>query len=397
MDTKNTRTRTLLYAQELVTPQATIPHGCVAVEGGRIIFAGNARTLPSRFSSDAAVLRLPHLSLAPGYIDVHVQGAGGCDILDACPESLTTIRRLLLKRGVTSFVATTVFFAGKHAQPHLDVVKNAMGLYADSSYGAEILGIHLEGPFINPLKKGMIKTCNITAASLARAKAVAHVAGGALTMITIAPEVDSTGVLTRYFTRHNVVCSVGHTNATYEETLRGIRNGMTHVTHICNAMTPLHHRAPGAVLASLLSDKVSVQLIADGKHLHPAFVKLVLKLKAAEQICLITDSVSAAGLSDGDYVYNGLKYRAHKGLALYHDGTLIGTAMTLDAMVRRLVFDFGVSRRNAVTMATTAPAKALGIYRTKGSLEQGKHADIIGLDKTLRVRFVMKSGNVIVS
>jgi len=388
-------TKKILCAKKIFTPFSALENACVAVCGEKISYVGKKPARTSSFFKNAAVYDLEEFSLAPGLIDIHVQGAGNCDILDARESSLERIADVLVRNGVTSFLATTVFFADTRTQPHLDAVRKYMR--RTQCRGAQILGVHLEGPFINPAKKGMIKTCNIARPSVAYARHVFERAQGTLTMITLAPELKNMREVLGYFRKKKVICSLGHTQATYEEARKAIGRGMRHCTHLFNAMAPFHHRAPGAAFAALCDDSVSVQVIADGKHLHPGVLRLIFARKRPEKICLITDSVSAAGLGDGEYVYNKLSYHARGGLAVYHDGTFIGTAMTLNAMVKRLVRDFAVSLPQALITATVAPARAIGMYSKKGSLEIGKDADIIGLDRALNVRFVMKAGETVIN
>jgi len=219
---------------------------------------------------------------------------------------------------------------------------------------------------------------------------------GSLKMMTIAPEIPGAIDIIKKLKKNKVVAAIGHTNATYEEALKGFDAGITHATHMFNAMSALHHRKPGAAGAILTDDRVSAQLIADGKHLHPAVVKLVVKQKGPDKIALITDSMSAAGLPDGKYVYNGLKYEAKNGLAVYCGAdTFIGTALTLNKIVKRIV-DMGiVDLKDAVRMASLVPAKVLGIEKKKGSLEVGKDADIVVMDKNCNVKTTIIAGEII--
>jgi len=281
--------------------------------------------------------------------------------------------------------------------------------------GAQVLGIHLEGPFINPKKCGMIKKENILMAvgtgltgNSCRARPVPNIASiidvccGSLKMMTIAPELPGAIDIIKKLKKNKIVASIGHTDATYEEAVKGFDAGITHATHVFNAMRGLHHRQPGAVGAVLTDKRVSAQLIADGKHLHPAVVELVVKQKGTKNTVLITDSMSAAGLPDGKYVYNGLKYESKGGLAVYCAGrgrsrpspTIIGTALTLNKIVKRIVDMGAADLQQAVEMASLSAARALGIENKKGSLEAGKDADIIVMDKNCDVETTIINGNI---
>jgi N-acetylglucosamine-6-phosphate deacetylase len=320
-----------------------------------------------------------------------VQGAGGCDILDGTYAAINTIAQTLAKNGVTAFLTTTVYSKGGQA-PFYAVTEAARR----GTAGAAVLGLHLEGPFVNPVRCGMIKKENITSYSAGVYERILKACGGSLRMMTVAPELKGALGLIKRLKKDRVVVSIGHTDATYEQALEGFDAGITHATHIFNAMSGLHHRQPGAVGAVLTDERISAQLIADGRHLHPAVAKIVVKQKDPDKVALITDSMSAAGLPDGKYVYNGLRYESKKGLAVYcGTDTLIGTTLTLNKMIKRIV-DMGiVDLKDAVRMASLTPAEVLGIDNKKGSLEAGKDADIVVMDKDCNVKMTIIRGEVI--
>lgn len=215
-------------------------------------------------------------------------------------------------------------------------------------------------------------------------------------MMTVAPEIRGATDLIKRLRKNKVVVSMGHTDAAYEQAKRGIDAGVTHATHIFNAMRSLHQRQPGAVGAVLTDDRVSAQLIADGRHLHPAVAKLVVRQKTPQGVALITDSVSAAGLPDGRYVYNGLKYESKDGLAAYcGTGTFIGTTLTLNKIIKRVVDMAAANLQQAVEMASLTPAAVLGIQDKKGSLEAGKDADVIVMDGDCNVKMTIIGGRII--
>jgi len=383
----------------VITPKEIIKDGVVVVGDGKIVYAGVSGHMGSGLEPDpicATVIDCRGKYISPGFIDVHVQGAGGYDILDGTYDAVNAIAKTLAKNGVTAFLATTVY--SKRGQALFCAVKEAMEKGTD---GAEVLGTHLEGPFISPAKRGMIKPENIkkvpgTFFGAWHLFDIIDACDGSLKMMTIAPEIPGAIDIIKKLKKNKVVAAIGHTNATYEEALKGFDAGITHATHMFNAMSALHHRKPGAAGAILTDDRVSAQLIADGKHLHPAVVKLVVKQKGPDKIALITDSMSAAGLPDGKYVYNGLKYEAKNGLAVYCGAdTFIGTALTLNKIVKRIV-DMGiVDLKDAVRMASLVPAKVLGIEKKKGSLEVGKDADIVVMDKNCNVKTTIIAGEII--
>ena len=240
--------------------------------------------------------------IAPGFIDVHIQGAGGADILDGTPEALKTIAQTCARIGTTSFLATTVFKPGRENE-HLAVAAEHVG---SDLGGANLLGIHLEGPFISPAKKGMIAAECIAAASLSLLDKIREITGGRLKMMTIAPELPGSIGIIRLLADAGVIASFGHSNATYEETMKGFDAGISHVTHLFNTMPSIHHRMPGPVAAIFEARHVTAQVITDGVHIHPAVVRLAFKMLGPERIVPITDAMQAMGLGDGKYVYNGI-------------------------------------------------------------------------------------------
>ena len=383
----------------LITPHKVIKDGVVVVDGGKIVSVGTPGHVGSGLKPDPTCLKVIDCRgkfICPGFIDVHVQGAGGCDILDGTYDAIDTISKTLAKNGVTAFLATTVINTKSKKQLHIDAVRQAMKRGVD---GAQVLGVHLEGPFINSVKCGMIKKENIimsVGTPVPSITSIIDACAGSLKMMTIAPEITGALNVIKQLKKNKIVASIGHTDATYKEAIKGFDAGITHATHVFNAMHGLHHRQPGAVGAVLTDDRVSVQLIADGRHLHPAVVKLVVRQKGIDKIALITDSMSAAGLKDGKYIYNNLKYESKDGLTVYcGTDTFIGTALTLNKIVKRIT-DMGiVDLAQAVEMASLAPAKVLGIDDKKGSLENGKDADIVVMDKNCNVSMTIIAGKVI--
>ncbi|MBA7672952.1 N-acetylglucosamine-6-phosphate deacetylase [subsurface metagenome] len=214
-------------------------------------------------------------------------------------------------------------------------------------------------------------------------------------MVTIAPEMPGAIDLIDYLHKQGIIVSVGHSNATYVQAQAGIQAGLSHVTHTFNAMRGLHHREPGVVGTALSSPKLTVEIIADGIHLHPVVIKILLQAKGSEKVVLITDAIRATGMSEGIYDLGGQEVTVAKGQARLKDGTLAGSVLTMDKAVRNLVTKVGVSLMEAVQMATFNPAKRLGVEDRKGSLESGKDADIVILNKKLEVELTMIAGKVV--
>jgi N-acetylglucosamine-6-phosphate deacetylase len=329
--------------------------------------------------------------VSPGFIDVHIQGAGGADVLDASPEALKAISQTCARFGTTSFLATTVFKPEKKNE-HLAVAAEHFGRDIG---GANLLGIHLEGPFISTRKRGMIQTDCICRPSMQVIDEILNITNGRLTMMTIAPELPDCMQIIQRLTDSGIIPSFGHSSATYEQTLDGFNVGISHVTHLFNAMPTLHHRMPGPLAAIFQTDHVTAQLICDGVHIHPAIVKLAYEILGPKRIIPITDGMQALGLGDGQFIYNGIEYESKDGTARYKDGTLIGTALGQSQLLERLINITGCPLEEAIKTVTQRPAQLLGIDDRKGSIETGKDADLVLLDRDCSVRATIVSGETV--
>ena len=329
--------------------------------------------------------------VSPGFIDVHIQGAGGADVLDNTAESLVTIAKTLAKTGTTAYIGTTVV-KPEEGNKHLKLMKDFTN---KNTGGAALLGIHLEGPFINIKKKGGLAPEAIYEPSEKGLDEIFEAAGDSLKMMTIAPEIPGNLEIIQKLVRNGVVASFAHSDATYEETKRGFEAGINHVTHIFNAMPPLHHREPGPLTAIFEKENISVQIISDGHHLHPSIVNLIYRLIGKERCICITDGMHGIGLPDGIYTYNGKKYESKNGAARYFDGTLIGSTMSLGNIALQFMKFTCCSLETAINSVTKNPAKLLGIYNRKGSLDAGKDADIVILNDDHSVFMTLVNGEVV--
>jgi N-acetylglucosamine-6-phosphate deacetylase len=327
--------------------------------------------------------------VSPGFIDVHIQGAGGADVLDGSKSSLRTIAKTCTRYGVTAFLATTVY---KPGQPN-DHLKEAARFTGSDLGGARLLGIHLEGPFISQEKRGMIQPDSICRPDVEELERILKLTNGTLKIMTIAPELDNNWQLIRRLRDSGVVASFGHSAATYEQTLQGIEAGISHVTHMYNAMPLMHHRNPGPLPAIHESD-LSVQIIPDGVHIHPAVVRLACRLLGFNRIVAITDGMQAMGLPDGEYEYNGLRYISADGTARYGDGTLIGTALGMNELLRRMQNYAQLSFEQTLETATANPTQALGLHDIGVSISPGMRGDLVILDSSFTVYATIVSGNV---
>jgi N-acetylglucosamine-6-phosphate deacetylase len=330
-------------------------------------------------------------TVAPGFIEVHIQGAGGADTLDATPEALQTISRTCARFGVTSFLATTIY-RPRQKNPHLRLAAEYTGRDLG---GAQLLGTHLEGPFISPHKRGMIQPDCLGEASSAILADIYTLLGDTLKMMTVAPELPGSDEIVRTLMDSGTVASFGHSKATYEEALRGFDMGIAHVTHLFNAMPSMHHRDPSPLAAIFERPNVVCQVITDGVHIHPAMLRLTYKALGPERFVTITDGIQALGLPDGRYVYNNLEYECKNGTPRYKDGTLIGTAVTMNDLLGRLMRFTQCPLSEAIRTVTENPARALGLERTKGSIALGYDADLVILEKDLSINTTLVAGKIV--
>ena len=355
---------------------------------GRIddIRPGPGNHPPSGTAIDAAE-RL----LSSGLIDVHIQGAGGADVLDGSVDALGTISRTCAQFGVTSFLGTTVFRPGGDNR-HLETAAQACGRDLG---GARMIGIHLEGPFISCEKRGMIQAGCVSEISPGMLDAVLRLTGDTLKIMTVAPELNGGLEVIRILAEKGVVASIGHTAASYAQARAGIKAGITQATHLFNAMQLIHHRSPGPVPAVLEEPGVYVQIIPDHVHVHPAVLRMVWPALGPGRVIAITDGIRALGLPDGSYEYNGVEFESREGAARYHDGTLIGTALGLNRLVLKLAEATGCSLDDALRTATKTPARSLGIDGQKGTLAPGMDADLAIFNSDLSVWKTLVAGRVV--
>ncbi|MDN5352685.1 MAG: N-acetylglucosamine-6-phosphate deacetylase [Clostridiales bacterium] len=329
--------------------------------------------------------------ISPGFIDIHIHGAGGCDAMDGTPESLQTIRETLLKKGTTAFLPTTMTMDKPSVHRALDNIRNAMNQAPEdptTCSGAQILGAHMEGPFINVAYKGAQNPEFIIPPTVEFIKDYFDV----IKIITLAPEIEGADAFAHAMKAHpEITLSIGHSKATYDEAKAAIESGFKHITHLFNAMTPLHHRNPGIVGAALNSD-VTCELIADGIHVHPDLFDMVYRLKGEERLILITDAIRAGCMPDGIYELGGQPVTVKEGSARLSSGTLAGSVLTLNEAVRHFKSATRLPLEAVVRLAALNPARLLGIEDSKGSIDVGKDADIIVFDEDITVRHAFVCG-----
>ncbi len=363
---------TLAVRGRLLVDGELVP-GVAIVEGGQI-----ARVLrrPRRAELPERVLEAE--IVAPGFVDLQLNGAFGVDVATGGAEALRILRRRLPETGVTAFVATLL----SSTDEVIVRVAADVETVATEEGGARLLGLHLEGPLLSPRRAGVHPRAVIEAA-----RAVASPAR----IVTLAPERPGALDVIRELGARGVVVSLGHTDATHEELVAGADAGATMVTHLFNAMSPFSHRAPGAVGAALVDDRLTVGLIADGVHVHPAALRLAVRAKGVERVALVTDAIAAAGMPAGEHTLAGLRVLADDVTARLPDGTLAGSVLTMDAAVRNMVTLAGVSPADALRMASEIPARLLG---RDARLTRGSAADLVLLDASLHVVATLVAGAV---
>ncbi|EJE7233406.1 N-acetylglucosamine-6-phosphate deacetylase [Clostridium sporogenes] len=328
------------------------------------------------------------LYISPGFIDVHIHGSGGKDAMDGKIESIKVISNTIAKRGVTSFLPTTMTMAKEHIYKALDVIEQAMNMDLG---GAKVLGAHLEGPFINPKYKGAQKVDFIKNPSFDFIKGYENV----IKIITLAPEKDENFKFLKYIKENtDIVLSIGHSDATYEQAIAAIDNGISRATHIFNAMTPLNHRKPG-IIGAIMNTDISCELIADNIHVHKGAINVLTKIKGKDKIILITDSMRAGCMNNGIWELGGQKVIVKNGSARLEDNTLAGSILTLDNAIKNMKNNIDASLCEIISMVTINPAKDINIYDKKGSIEKGKDSDIVIFDKDINIRMTIVEGNIV--
>lgn len=373
--------RKLIVGGTIVTGFEVIQDGFVIIEGQKIMDVGRIDQLPD---TDARVIMVPYGYLVmPGFIDMHVHGALGADVMDG-RDALEVISTALPAEGVTSFLPTVM----TDSEEKISRALSGVG----SVDGAEVLGIHLEGPFINRAKAGAQPIEYIRKYDKELFREWQMTAAGMIKLITVAPETDVSMV--RDLVSEGVIVSAGHTDATYLEMIQAIAEGVSHVTHLFNGMRGMHHRELGIVGASLLDKRVQVEIIYDGIHVRDEMVELVYRLKGSEGIILVTDGMRAKGLSDGEYELAGQKVVVRNKEARLESGVLAGSTLRMNEAVRRAssLGDLG----DLVRMSSLNAAIKLGIEKRKGSIERGKDADLVIVDSEFGVwKTYCRGGEVI--
>ncbi len=375
----------------IITPFQLLEDRIIIIEKGKIMAITDKKE-DFALLKNVEIIEAKDKFVVPGYIDIHIHGGGGSDVMDGEYEAIKQVATTHSRFGTTAFLPTTMTMSKDKIIRSLRSICEAV---KKGTAGAEILGIHLEGPYINPEKKGAQKEEDIKKISLEEFLEFNQASGNLIRLVTIAPEMPGAIDFIRWLHQQGIIVSVGHSNATYKQVQEGIQAGLSQVTHIFNAMRGLHHREPGVVGAALSSPKLIVEMIADGIHLHPIVLKMLTQIKESEKLVLITDAMRATGFKEGTYDLGGQEVIVTKGQARLKDGTLAGSVLTMDKAVKNMVTKVGIPLSKAIQMASFNPAKCLGVEDRKGSLEPGKDADIVILNKNLETELTMVAGKVV--
>lgn len=376
-----------LIGARIFTPDQELPRGGVLIEGGRIAAVGpEVRPPPG-----ARVSELSGLTLIPGLIDIHVHGGGGFSLAGGDPDALRAYARWAVTRGVTAFLASICADGARQALPSLEAVAAAVGPVEG---GAELLGAHLEGPFISSRRRGALPPRWPRKPSLRLLGELAAAARGHLRIITIAPELPGAGEVMAAAREMGAVVALGHTDAGYREAADAFGAGASHLTHAFNALRPFHHREPGPVLAAAEAG-ATAEIIADGVHVHPAAVRLLARLMGPERLVLVSDGAPPAGLSAGSFRLGEAEARLEGERVVLPGGTLAGSAATLDRCLANVVRWGAATLADAARMASTVPARLLGLEGRKGRIAPGYDADLVALDEELAVVMTWARGQLL--
>ncbi|GAA2599073.1 MULTISPECIES: N-acetylglucosamine-6-phosphate deacetylase [Streptomyces] len=371
----------VLAGARVVLPTGTVDDGRVIVDGTRI--ADTA-------SPQADVLDLSGHWVVPGFVDIHNHGGGGASFTSGTPEEILRGVETHRRHGTTTLVASAV-------TGELDFLARRAGVLAELAEQGDIVGIHFEGPFISPCRKGAHDEQLLRDPDPAEVRKLIDAAHGHAKMVTLATELPGGLDSVRLLAEHGVIAAVGHTDATYEQTVQAIDAGATVATHLFNAMPPLGHRSPGPITALLEDERITVELINDGTHLHPAALQLAFHHAGADRVAFITDAMDAAGFGDGRYLLGPLEVEVSDGVArLVEGGSIAGSTLTLDRAFKRAVTVDRLPVGDVVAAISANPARLLGLSDRIGSLEPGRDADLVVLDDAFDVVGVMRRGEWVV-
>ncbi|HLR74564.1 MAG TPA: N-acetylglucosamine-6-phosphate deacetylase [Virgibacillus sp.] len=362
--------------------------GSIFLENGLITNIYVKGKHPKSLPRNTQIIQGKGLNVIPGFIDGHIHGAAGADVMDASFSALDRITSTLPREGTTSFLATTITHSSKRISKALQTV----AAYRDSPGHAEVIGVHLEGPFIEASKAGAQPIQYIKKPHVQLFNEWQQIANNQIKIITLAPEHDRDGTFIQKISNQGVIVSAGHSAVTFEGMKAAINHGVSHVTHLCNGMSGIHHRDIGLVGAALMFENLFSELIVDGIHVSPEMVQLIYKNVGSKRLMLITDGIRAKYLQQGTYDLAGQMLTLSNERATLKDGTLAGSIIKMDEAAQQMITITGASLTEIIQMTSTNLAKQLGIFSEKGSISVGKDADILLVDDSLRLKLTICRG-----
>ena len=360
-------------------------------EGSIVIRDGKIVQINPTVVNENEVIDAKGLYLSPGFIDVHIHGAGGHDTMEGTYEALNNISKAVVKHGTTSFLATTMTTPIQEIRQAVYSVHDAM---LRGTEGANILGVHLEGPFINPLMIGAQNPLYIQNPSVEIFKNIVGPYMSAIKSVTLAPEIEGSDQLIRFLRQHQIIASIGHSKATYTEAIHSISQGVSHITHLYNAMTGLHHR-DGGVVGAAFNSNVTAETICDGVHIDYPVLHIAFKQKSIDNIILISDAMMACCMPAGTYSLGGQNVVSKNGAVRLENGALAGSVLTLNQAIKNIYTHTDYKLFEIVQMATYNPAKHAQVDDKKGIIKEGFDADLVLFDENIQVQTVIVGGKVI--
>ncbi|KMY56183.1 N-acetylglucosamine-6-phosphate deacetylase [Bacillus sp. FJAT-27231] len=372
-----------IYAEE-----ETIEKGYLLIKEGRI--AGIFKQNPEKLPEHVQVIDGANLLALPGFIDGHIHGANGADVMDATESALEVMASALPSEGTTSFLATTI----TQAPENIEQALINLAKHQNKEGQAEIIGVHLEGPFVEKKRAGAQPLQYIIEPDLDLFQKWQQLSGGRIKTVTMAPEHDPTGVFIKGLTASGVNVSAGHTDTDFAGMKRAVSFGVRQATHLCNAMSGIHHRDIGVVGAALQLEELRSELITDEIHVSPEMLQLIFDHVGSKRLMLITDSMRAKGLAPGDYELGGQPVKVTEDRAVLADGTLAGSILKMNDGAKKMLKLKGVTLSDIIEMASVNPAKQIGVFDRKGSISIGKDADVIIVDDEINVQYTICRGAI---
>lgn len=380
---------TRIYNARILTPDGWIENGSLLIKNGTITQISTSETNVEDDSEGLERVDACGGLLLPGFIDIHVHGGGGYDAMLGNVDQIQGMCRFHASNGTTSLLATTLTATHEEIIAALECAAQSMKIEREPD-GANLLGVHLEGPFLNAARCGAQNPADLREPSIEEFDAFWSASQGTIKLMTIAPELNHAEEVIRHAVHKGVVISLGHTDADFETMQRATEWGASQVTHLFNGMKPLHHREPGAAGGSLMLDQLAVEVICDGIHVHPSLIKWAFDIKPEGKVLLITDSMCAAGCPDGEYVLGKLPVIMKQGKVYLkqEDGTeggLAGSSLTMIEALANAVKFTGMDVADLVPALTIHPATQIGVHDSKGTIELGKDADLIIVNEHFKV------------